>query len=51
VREEYARCGDCGVAPCDYVQGLLEPFAKDCYGAVVPCGICPWSGGGFACLQ
>jgi putative metalloenzyme radical SAM/SPASM domain maturase len=50
-RGEYARCGDCSVSPCDYVQGIPAPFAKDCYGAVVPCGICPWSGGGFACLQ
>jgi len=50
-KEEFARCGDCSVAPCDHVQGLLLPFEKDCYGQGVPCGICPWSGGGFACLQ
>ena len=48
--EGFARCGDCSVAPCDHVQGL-RPFEKDCYGQTVPCGICPWSGGGFACLQ
>jgi hypothetical protein len=51
LNEEYARCGDCSVAPCDHVQGVLKPFEKDCYGQGVPCGICPWSGGGFACLQ
>lgn len=50
-REEYARCGDCGVTPCDYLSGFAEPLFKDCYGAFVPCGSCPWSGGGFACLQ
>jgi putative metalloenzyme radical SAM/SPASM domain maturase len=50
LKEEYARCGDCSVAPCDHVQGTT-PFEKDCYGQGVPCGICPWSGGGFACLQ
>lgn len=49
--EEYARCGDCSVAPCDYVSGILRPFERDCYGQTVPCGICPWSGGGFACLD
>lgn len=49
--EEYARCADCSVAPCDHVQGFPSPFDKDCYGQAVPCGICPWSGGGFACLQ
>lgn len=51
VLEEYARCGDCSVTPCDYVQGVLAPFSKDCYGIEVPCGICPWSGGGFSCLR
>lgn len=50
-QEEYARCGDCSVVPCDYVQGTSHPFERDCYGRVVPCGSCPWSGGGFACLQ
>ena len=50
-KEEFARCGDCSVAPCDHVQGFPGPFEKDCYGQTVPCGICPWSGGGFACLQ
>jgi putative metalloenzyme radical SAM/SPASM domain maturase len=50
-KEEFARCGDCSVAPCDHVQGFPKPFEKDCYGQGVPCGICPWSGGGFACLQ
>jgi putative metalloenzyme radical SAM/SPASM domain maturase len=49
--EEYARCADCSVSPCDHVQGFPSPFDKDCYGQAVPCGICPWSGGGFACLQ
>lgn len=49
--EEYARCADCSVAPCDHVQGFPAPFAKDCYGQTVPCGSCPWSGGGFACLR
>ena len=49
--EEYARCADCSVAPCDYVQGYPHAFERDCYGRVVPCGSCPWSGGGFACLQ
>ena len=49
--EAFARCGDCSVAPCDHVQGMPEPFERDCYGQIVPCGICPWSGGGFACLQ
>lgn len=49
--EEYARCADCSVVPCDHVQGFPLPFAKDCYGQSVPCGICPWSGGGFACMQ
>jgi len=51
VLEEYARCADCSVAPCDHVQGFPAPFAKDCYGQTVPCGSCPWSGGGFACLR
>jgi putative metalloenzyme radical SAM/SPASM domain maturase len=51
LREEYARCGDCSVTPCDYVQGIPAPFSKDCYGAAVPCGVCPWSGGGFSCLR
>ncbi|WP_192622775.1 radical SAM/SPASM family putative metalloenzyme maturase [Desulfomicrobium macestii] len=51
VREEYARCADCSVVPCDHVQGFPAPFAKDCYGQTVPCGVCPWSGGGFACLR
>jgi putative metalloenzyme radical SAM/SPASM domain maturase len=51
VGEEFARCGDCSVAPCDHVQGFPKHFEKDCYGQTVPCGICPWSGGGFACLQ
>jgi putative metalloenzyme radical SAM/SPASM domain maturase len=51
VREEYARCADCSVAPCDHVQGFPASFAKDCYGLTVPCGACPWSGGGFACLR
>lgn len=50
-KEEFARCGDCSVAPCDHVQGFPGAFEKDCYGQTVPCGICPWSGGGFACLQ
>ncbi len=50
-QEEYARCADCSVVPCDYVQGYPHPFEKDCYGRVVPCGSCPWSGGGFACLR
>lgn len=49
--EEYARCGDCGVTPCDYLLGFAEPLARDCYGAVVPCGSCPWSGGGFLCMR
>jgi putative metalloenzyme radical SAM/SPASM domain maturase len=51
AQEEYARCGDCSVTPCDYVQGIPAPFSKDCYGVAVPCGICPWSGGGFSCLR
>lgn len=51
VQEEYARCADCSVAPCDHIQGFPKPFAKDCYGQAVPCGSCPWSGGGFACLR
>lgn len=50
-REEYARCGDCGVTPCDYLSGFAAPQVWDCYGAFVKCGSCPWSGGGFACLQ
>ena len=49
--EDYSRCADCSVAPCDHVQGFPAPFAKDCYGQTVPCGSCPWSGGGFACLR
>lgn len=49
--EAYARCADCSVVPCDHVQGFPVPFAKDCYGQTVPCGVCPWSGGGFACLR
>jgi putative metalloenzyme radical SAM/SPASM domain maturase len=49
--EEYARCADCSVVPCDHVQGFPAPFDRDCYGQTVPCGICPWSGGGFACLR
>lgn len=49
--EDYARCADCSVAPCDHVQGFPVPFAKDCYGQNVPCGSCPWSGGGFSCLR
>jgi len=49
--EEYPRCADCNVVPCDFIQGFPNPFEKDCYDQVVPCGGCPWSGGGFACLQ
>lgn len=49
--EEYARCADCSVVPCDFVQGYPHPFERDCYGQTVPCGSCPWSGGGFACMQ
>jgi len=49
--EDYARCADCSVAPCDHVQGFPASFSKDCYGRTVPCGSCPWSGGGFACLR
>lgn len=51
LQEGYPRCGDCGLTPCDFVQGFPEPFANDCYDISVPCGICPWSGGGFACLH
>jgi putative metalloenzyme radical SAM/SPASM domain maturase len=50
-REEFPRCGDCSLTPCDFVQGFPEPFVRDCYDVPVPCGVCPWSGGGFACLQ
>ncbi|MEJ5243376.1 MAG: radical SAM protein [Desulfomicrobiaceae bacterium] len=46
----FARCFDCNVVPCNFVDGSLEPFVADCYGAEVPCGVCPWVGGGFACL-
>jgi putative metalloenzyme radical SAM/SPASM domain maturase len=46
----FARCFDCNVVPCNFVDGSSEPFATDCYGAGVPCGVCPWVGGGFACL-
>lgn len=46
----FARCFDCNVLPCNFVDGHVEPFAADCYGAAVPCGICPWVGGGCACL-
>jgi len=51
LQEDYARCADCSVAPCDHVQGFPRPFERDCYGVSVPCGSCPWSGGGFACLR
>lgn len=46
----FARCFDCNVVPCNFVDGSPEPFVADCYGAEVPCGVCPWVGGGFACL-
>lgn len=49
--ELFPRCGDCSLTPCDFVQGYPEPFTRDCYDIPVPCGVCPWSGGGFICLQ
>lgn len=49
--ELFPRCGDCSLTPCDFVQGFPEPFSRDCYDTPVPCGVCPWSGGGFSCLR
>ncbi len=50
ARGGFARCFDCNVLTCNFVDGMPDPFVADCYGMTVPCGICPWVGGGFMCL-
>ncbi len=42
-------CGDCGLSPCDYIDGHV--FEHDCHTNTVPCCDCPWPLGVLNCLQ
>ena len=44
----YPYCGDCGLSPCDAIEG--PQFEHDCYAFGVPCCDCPWSVGLLNCL-
>lgn len=46
---EYAPCGDCATGLCSDIRGDA-PFDRDCLGATVPCGHCPWAVGQLMCL-
>ena len=46
---DYPYCGDCGLAPCDYIEG--PEFEQDCHTNRVPCCDCPWPTGVLNCLQ
>lgn len=48
LRYAYPYCGDCGVSPCDAIDG--PQFEHDCYAFGVPCCDCPWSVGLLNCL-
>jgi putative metalloenzyme radical SAM/SPASM domain maturase len=45
---DYPHCSNCNAGPCSDVAG---PFERDCLGAEVPCGHCPWPVGQLACLH
>ncbi len=46
---DYPYCGDCGLSPCDYIDGQV--FEQDCHTNTVPCCDCPWPTGILNCLQ
>jgi putative metalloenzyme radical SAM/SPASM domain maturase len=46
---DYPYCCDCGLAPCDYIDG--PEFVQDCYTNTIPCCDCPWPTGILNCLQ
>ena len=46
---DYPYCGDCGLAPCDYIDG--PEFVQDCHTNTVPCCDCPWPTGILNCLR
>ena len=46
---DFPYCGDCGLSPCDYIDG--DVFEHDCYTNTVPCCDCPWPMGVLNCLQ
>ena len=46
---DYPHCADCGLAPCDYIDG--PGFVQDCHTNTVPCCDCPWPTGILNCLR
>lgn len=46
---DFPHCGDCGLSPCDYIDGDI--FQHDCHTITVPCCDCPWPTGVLNCLQ
>jgi len=49
LQYDYPYCGDCGLSPCDYIDGHV--FEHDCHTNTVPCCDCPWPTGILNCLQ
>lgn len=46
---DFPYCGDCGLSPCDYIDG--PEFEQDCHTNTVPCCDCPWPTGILNCLS
>ena len=49
LQYDYPYCGDCGLSPCDYIDGPV--FEHDCHTNTVPCCDCLWPTGVLNCLQ
>ena len=49
LQYDFPYCGDCGLSPCDYIDGHV--FEHDCHTNTVPCCDCLWPTGVLNCLQ